>query len=48
MTALGVGMMAMLNMLTLERATEGSAEADGLSISAVDTTQTLLLLLQAE
>jgi hypothetical protein len=43
-----LGELALLNMLTLERATEGSAQADGLSISAVDTTQTLLLFVLAE
>jgi hypothetical protein len=43
-----LGELAMLNMLTLERATRGSAEGEGLSISAVDTTQTLLLFVLAE
>lgn len=43
-----LGEVAMLNMLTLERATEGSAQADGLSISAVDSSQTLLLFVLAE
>ena len=43
-----LGEMAMLNMLTLERATTGSAQADGLSITALETTQTLLLFVLAE
>ncbi|MBN2800667.1 MAG: hypothetical protein JXX28_16105 [Deltaproteobacteria bacterium] len=38
-----LGDMAFFNMLTLERATAGSAEADGLSIAKVDTTETLLI-----
>jgi hypothetical protein len=46
--AASLGEMALLNMLTLERATEGSVEADGLSITAADTTQTLLLFVLAE
>ena len=47
-TAASLGELAMLNMLTLERATEGSVEADGLTITAVETTQTLLLFVLAE
>ena len=43
-----LGDLALLNMLTLERATKGSAEADGLSISSVDTTQTLLIFVLAQ
>jgi hypothetical protein len=43
-----LGELAMLNLLTLERATEGSAEGGGLTISAVDTTQTLLIFVAAE
>ena len=43
-----LGELALLNMLTLERATQGSAQAEGLSIAAVDTTQTLLLFVLAQ
>ncbi|MFH1463442.1 MAG: hypothetical protein ABIO70_03565 [Pseudomonadota bacterium] len=43
-----LGELAMLNMLTLERATEGRAAGGGLSITAVDTTQTLLVFVLAE
>jgi len=43
-----LGELAMLNMLTLERVTQGSAQAGGLSISAVDTTQTLLIFVMAK
>jgi hypothetical protein len=43
-----LGELAMLNMLTLERATTGSAEGEGLSMAAVDTTQTLLVFVLAE
>jgi hypothetical protein len=43
-----LGDLAMLNMLTLERATTGSAEGEGLSMAAVDTTQTLLIFVLAE
>jgi hypothetical protein len=43
-----LGEMAMLNLLTLERATEGSAEGGGLTIAAVDTTQTLLIFVAAQ
>ncbi len=43
-----LGELAMLNVLTLERATQGEAVADGLTMSAIDTTQTLLMFVQVE
>lgn len=38
-----LGDMAMLNTLTLDRASEGEATADGLTIDRLDTKQTLLI-----
>jgi hypothetical protein len=43
-----LGELAMLNIMTLERATTGTAEGEGLTMAAVDTTQTLMVFVQAQ
>lgn len=43
-----LGDMAFFNMLTLKRNTRGDAEADGLTIPKIDTTQSLILFVGKE